>query len=250
MVPPTRSSWRTWEIRDGRLLINGETPCDVVTTTVIRGVHDKGRFVLVPKAAEWEPPAADAAPRLAVRFFVDGTDHVFARRGRLWIVHEAVHRPGTEGGVGPAYVNGTARIPEWEGNATKPFECLDPPLPAAGEHLFWFAKPKGRGTIRVNEIPGPENDHVLSLTIEDAAPGAQWYEIVVAAWAPPPVALFERRITVQKVGGSNPLAPTKPPLPQIPLLTGLVASSSQPPAPPIVRSIVAPCAASVPLPGN
>jgi len=76
----------------------------------------------------------------------------------------------------------TRRPPRFstEGKTTKPLECLDPPLPAAGEHLFWVAKPKVRGTIRANETPGPENDHALSLAIEDSAPGAQVYEIVVA----------------------------------------------------------------------
>ncbi len=77
-------------------------------------------------------------------------------------------------------MNGKAWIPVWKGRDTEPIENLDPPLPTAGEHLYWIAKAKGRGTIRVNETPAPANDHMLSLTIEDSLPGGQWYEIVVA----------------------------------------------------------------------
>ncbi len=77
-------------------------------------------------------------------------------------------------------MNGKAWVPQWKGRDTKPLLNLDPPLPTAGKHLVWIAKAAGRGTLRVNETPGPANDHVLSMTIEDNLPGAHWYEIVVA----------------------------------------------------------------------
>ncbi|MCP3861422.1 MAG: hypothetical protein GY704_17365, partial [Phycisphaeraceae bacterium] len=150
ILPPTKTSWRTWKIKDGRLLINGKMPCDIETTTVIRGEHTKGRFVLVPKAEASKPPTVKRTPRLTIRIFVDGSDTIYARGDRLWLIHESALRPGTQGGAGPTYVNGKAWNPVWKGRDTEPIENLDPPLPTAGEHLYWIAKAKGRGTIRVN----------------------------------------------------------------------------------------------------
>ncbi len=72
MSPPTQSSWRTREIKAGRLFINGEMPCDIVQTTVIRGEHEKGRFVLVPKTEAWEPATVDPAPRPTIQDVAPG----------------------------------------------------------------------------------------------------------------------------------------------------------------------------------
>lgn len=172
------TSWRTWEIRDGRLLLNGKTPCEITNAPVIRG-DDEGPFVLVPRSVPGMVPQPEPARRLTIRIFVDGKDTVFVRGDRLWLKHEADKLPGTDDGRGPTWVNGGAWSPTWASGRTRPFEGLDPPLPTAGEPVVWIARTEGRGPITVNEVPGPENDYVLCLTIDDALPGANWYEIAV-----------------------------------------------------------------------
>jgi hypothetical protein len=172
------TSWRTWEAKDGGLLLDRATVCRIVPTVAIVG-NDEGNFVMVPKRPGEQPAVRPKQGRLRVRIFVDGKDTIYVRGTKLWVVHHAFEIPGTDGGKGPTYVNGIAWQPAWSEMRTEPFENVDPPLPVQGDRPVWIAKLQGRGSITVYETPSPRNDHVLALTIDDPLWGAEWYEIAI-----------------------------------------------------------------------
>ena len=173
------TSWRTWEIKNGGLLLDRRTVCKFVPTFAIVG-NDEGNFILVPRRPDKQPPVQMTQRKLTVRIFVDGRDSVYVRGNKLWVVHHTNKIPGTDGGKGPTYVNSIAWQPTWTEKRTEPFEQVDPPLPVKGEWLVWIARAQGRGSITVNETPSPRNDHVLVFTIDDPLWGAEWHEIVIS----------------------------------------------------------------------
>ena len=172
------TSWRTWEAKDGGLLLNQKTVCKIVPTVAIVG-NDEGNFTMVPKRPGEQPPVRLTQGRLRVRIFVDGRDTVYVRGTKLWVVHHTHKIPGTDGGKGPTYVNGIAWQPTWTEKRTEPFERVDPPLPVKGKRLVWIARVEGRGSITVYETPSPSNDQVLAFTLDDPLWGAEWYEIAI-----------------------------------------------------------------------
>jgi len=144
-----------------------------------------------------EPPPegpTTAGPRsvepsvLHLRTRIDGHDTIHIRGTELWYEHHAWDLPGRHGGRDdPTLVNGQAWYPEWdegEGISDR-YTGWQPALPLAELESVRLIVSDGRNPVSVDQRPAPENEHTLSVRIDDYYGGAAWYDVAIE-WSTSP----------------------------------------------------------------
>lgn len=117
----------------------------------------------------------DTVNELVIKMNVDGQDTVKVRDGRLWIEHENWNAPSS------IIVNGTRWSPHWTGKNSDRFARFIPALEPFTDSLVTLTQNKGRGSVKILELPGITNNRTLSFRIDDGAGGSDEY-IVTLSW--------------------------------------------------------------------
>jgi len=113
--------------------------------------------------------------QLKIKAFIDGSDVVKLSGNKIWFEHETFALPGKT-----IYLNGTAWSPVWTDKTNATFEGLSPAFRPDVSEKIQVSKQSGRGEVAVVEMPTPENNETLVFRINDDAPGADWYEVLVS----------------------------------------------------------------------
>ncbi len=138
-----------------------------------------GLFLLVSAGGcVSEPPLGADVIRLRLELTVDGCVLVHVRGSEVWLEHITGALPGQmEGQRHGVEVNGIAWHPQWHGRVSRRFAGVAPePLYADAKVLLRDGR--GRGEVRVVQMPDSSTDHTLVIRVDDTRKrGAAWYRV-------------------------------------------------------------------------
>ena len=125
-----------------------------------------------------EPLPEGMSAKIHIKAYIDGSDTIKVKGSQLWYVHHTYQLPGMwDGSYEPTYVNGAEWRPAWKGNVSEMLTSLNPPLPATPGLKVYLGKVSRWDRVWIQEQPGDQNDHTLSVLIDDDLPdGPRWYE--------------------------------------------------------------------------